>query len=178
MIQCNEALKEVTLYQNVGGKSLARTFKFDRVRGARQVSAAGALPRVQHSHAWLRHAVAPAWDLCLWLTRKRAACGVCAEPQSAAHQPHATTHPCVSTSAPTQHLFPFSLNLLRCMGLTLPRSACSTRPSPRLCRRCAAGQPRPAALQPRRWHTQRPTTAAQRARPGAAGRRAWRSQRL
>ncbi|GBF97458.1 hypothetical protein Rsub_10381 [Raphidocelis subcapitata] len=32
-IQCNEALREVTLYQSVGGKSLSRTFRYDKVFG-------------------------------------------------------------------------------------------------------------------------------------------------
>lgn len=32
VIQCNEALREVTLFQNVGGKSLSRTFRYDKVR--------------------------------------------------------------------------------------------------------------------------------------------------
>lgn len=30
VIQCNEALREVTLYQSVGGKSLSRTFRYDK----------------------------------------------------------------------------------------------------------------------------------------------------
>ena len=33
MIQCNEALREVTLFQTGGGKSLSRTFRYDRVFG-------------------------------------------------------------------------------------------------------------------------------------------------
>lgn len=32
VIQCNEALREVTLYQSVGGKQMSRTFRYDRVR--------------------------------------------------------------------------------------------------------------------------------------------------
>jgi len=32
VLQCNEALREVTLYQNAGGKSLSRTFRYDKVR--------------------------------------------------------------------------------------------------------------------------------------------------
>jgi hypothetical protein len=35
VIQCNEALREVTLYQSVGGKSMSRTFRYDKARGAR-----------------------------------------------------------------------------------------------------------------------------------------------
>lgn len=31
VITCNEALREVTLFQNVGGKQMSRTFRFDRV---------------------------------------------------------------------------------------------------------------------------------------------------
>jgi hypothetical protein len=31
VIQCHEALKEVTLFQNVGGKQLSRTFRYDKV---------------------------------------------------------------------------------------------------------------------------------------------------
>lgn len=31
-IQCNDALREVTLYQSVGGKQMSRTFRYDRVR--------------------------------------------------------------------------------------------------------------------------------------------------
>lgn len=34
VIQCNEAAREATFYQNVGGKSLGRSFHFDRVRSA------------------------------------------------------------------------------------------------------------------------------------------------
>jgi hypothetical protein len=34
VIQCNEALREVTLYQNAGGKSLSRTFRYDKARSA------------------------------------------------------------------------------------------------------------------------------------------------
>ncbi|KAI8468993.1 MAG: kinesin motor domain-containing protein [Monoraphidium minutum] len=33
VVQCNEALREVTLYQNAGGKSLSRTFRYDKVFG-------------------------------------------------------------------------------------------------------------------------------------------------
>ncbi|KAG2494956.1 hypothetical protein HYH03_006891 [Edaphochlamys debaryana] len=33
VISCNEALREATLYQNVGGKQMSRTFRFDRVFG-------------------------------------------------------------------------------------------------------------------------------------------------
>lgn len=32
VISCNEVLREVTLYQNVGGKQMSRTFRFDKVR--------------------------------------------------------------------------------------------------------------------------------------------------
>lgn len=31
VIQCNDALREVTLYQNVGGKQMSRTFRYDKV---------------------------------------------------------------------------------------------------------------------------------------------------
>jgi hypothetical protein len=34
VIQCNEALREVTLYQSAGGKSLSRTFRYDKACGA------------------------------------------------------------------------------------------------------------------------------------------------
>eukprot|EP00775_Hariotina_reticulata_P002385 gene2385-2689_t len=33
VIQCNEALREVTLYQSVGGKQMSRTFRYDKVFG-------------------------------------------------------------------------------------------------------------------------------------------------
>lgn len=32
VIQCNDALREVTLYQSVGGKQMSRTFRYDKVR--------------------------------------------------------------------------------------------------------------------------------------------------
>jgi hypothetical protein len=31
VIQCNETLREVTLYQNISGKQLSRTFRYDKV---------------------------------------------------------------------------------------------------------------------------------------------------
>ena len=31
VIQCNETLREVTLYQNINGKQLSRTFRYDKV---------------------------------------------------------------------------------------------------------------------------------------------------
>lgn len=31
VIQCNETLREVTLYQNMNGKQLSRTFRYDKV---------------------------------------------------------------------------------------------------------------------------------------------------
>jgi hypothetical protein len=34
VISCNEALREVTLYQNVGGKQMSRTFRYDKVQTA------------------------------------------------------------------------------------------------------------------------------------------------
>jgi hypothetical protein len=33
VIQCNETLREVTLYQNMSGKSMSRTFRYDKVTG-------------------------------------------------------------------------------------------------------------------------------------------------
>ena len=32
VLTCNEALKEATLFQNVGGKQMSRTFRFDKAR--------------------------------------------------------------------------------------------------------------------------------------------------
>lgn len=32
VIQCNDTLKEVTLYQNTGGKQMSRTFRYDKVQ--------------------------------------------------------------------------------------------------------------------------------------------------
>lgn len=31
VIQCNETLREVTLYQNMSGKQMSRTFRYDKV---------------------------------------------------------------------------------------------------------------------------------------------------
>lgn len=31
VIQCNETLREVTLYQNINGKQMSRTFRYDKV---------------------------------------------------------------------------------------------------------------------------------------------------
>lgn len=32
VIQCNETLREVTLYQNMNGKQMSRTFRYDKVQ--------------------------------------------------------------------------------------------------------------------------------------------------
>lgn len=37
VIQCNETLREVTLYQNMSGKSMSRTFRYDKVTGYLQL---------------------------------------------------------------------------------------------------------------------------------------------
>jgi hypothetical protein len=37
VIQCNETLREVTLYQNMSGKSMSRTFRYDKVIGYLQL---------------------------------------------------------------------------------------------------------------------------------------------
>jgi hypothetical protein len=61
VIQCNDALREVTLYQNVGGKQMSRTFRYDRVRRCRHsVCACQSCWRAVHSQGTRRLAATSA----------------------------------------------------------------------------------------------------------------------
>jgi hypothetical protein len=48
VIQCDEALREVTLNQNVGGKSMSRTFRYDKVRARACMTCARDAVRTQY----------------------------------------------------------------------------------------------------------------------------------
>ena len=55
VVQCSEAAREATLYQSVGGKSLGRSFHFDRVSRA-----------ALHAHAVQPHLQMQAICSALW----------------------------------------------------------------------------------------------------------------
>ena len=56
MIHCNEAAREATLYQTVGGKSLGRSFHFDKASDQMKLSYLGRILRWQSWEALIHSA--------------------------------------------------------------------------------------------------------------------------